>query len=156
VSFEIADGAAMVRTSRGLTNIFLTDFANTCSIADESMRPSSKQLGFTIGDDVSAGSSIAPPSKPGTYTVYSSLANAPASGPAAFCGFAVLDATCQSASGSASCDSGTVTLTRVDAGGYAGTFDVVISGTHVTGSFDVPNCSNGNSETGFGMCQPPA
>lgn len=151
VSFAVVDGAAMVRTSRGLTNIVLTDFADACAIADESSRPSSKQLTFLISDDVGAGSTGTPPSKPGTYTV-TSLANLPASGPGAECGFAVLDATCH-ASTSASCDSGTVTLSRVDATGYAGTFDVVIAGAHVTGGFDVPSCSDGNSESGFGTCQ---
>ena len=152
VTFQIADGAAMVRTNRGLTNIVLTDFADTCSIADESAHPSSKQFTFLISDDVNAGSSGTPPSKPGTYTV-TTLENLPASGPGAECGFAVLDATCKSTSMSATCDSGTVTLTRVDAQGYAGTFDVMIAGTHLTGAFDVPSCSNGNSESGFGTCQ---
>ncbi|HEX7700941.1 MAG TPA: hypothetical protein VF403_09470, partial [Kofleriaceae bacterium] len=61
------------------------------------------------------------------------------------------DATCKSTS--MSCDSGTVTLTRVDAQGYAGTFDVMIADTHVTGAFDAPSCSNGNLESGFGTCQ---
>jgi hypothetical protein len=29
----------------------------------------------------------------------------------------------------------------------------VIAGSHVTGSFDAPTCSNGNSESGFNTCQ---
>ena len=150
VSFEVVDGAAMVRTSRGLTNIVLTDFADTCSIADERARRSSKQLTFLVSDDVSAGSSGTPPSKPGTYTIM--FPNVPASGPAAQCGFAVYDATCHPLIPTP-CESGTVTLTRVDAQGYAGTFDVMIAGSQVNGSFDVPSCSNGNSESGFGTCQ---
>ena len=151
VSFNVVDGAAMVRTSRGLTNIVLTDFADTCSIADESSHAMSTELAFLVTDDVSAGSSGIPPSKPGTYTV-STVANQPASGPAAQCGFAVLDSTCHPLPASARCESGTITLVRVDAQGYAGTFDVVIAGAHVTGSFDAPGCSNGNSESGFGSC----
>ena len=153
VSFAVVDGAANVRTSRGLTNIVLTDFADACSVADERVHPSSKQLTFLISDDVNAGSTGTPPSKPGTYTVTSPV-NMPGRGPVAECGFAVLDATCAaSAPASASCDSGTLILSRVDAQGYAGTFDVMIAGSRVTGAFDAPSCADGDSEAGFGTCQ---
>jgi len=38
--------------------------------------------------------------------------------------------------------SGTLTLTRVDANGYAGTFDVTFSdGSHATGSFSANRCA---------------
>jgi hypothetical protein len=46
---------------------------------------------------------------------------------------------------------GEITLTRADATGYAGSFDVVIAGDHVTGSFDTANCAS-VSEDGFGTC----
>lgn len=152
VHFSVVDGAAMIRnvpaSMRGLTNIVLTDFANACSVADERTHPNSKQLTFLLSDFTSGQIESAPPSHPGSYPISVVL---PTSGPYAVCGFSVLDGTCLETT-MASCDSGMVTLTRVDAQGYAGTFDVVIQGQHVTGEFDVPNCS-GVSESGFGTCQ---
>ena len=49
-------------------------------------------------------------------------------------------------------DAGTVALTRVDAAGYAGSYDVVLDGKHVTGSFDASSCPD-VSEAGNGSCQ---
>jgi hypothetical protein len=144
--FTVADSGTMVRTERGLANVVLSDFADTCSVADERTHPSSKQLTFLLTDM----DADAPPSQPGTYPIYA-LANLPTTGLAGECGFLAYDATCTTTVDS-ECDSGTVTLTGVDAQGYTGTFDVVIDGDHVTGSFDAPTCS-GVTETGFDMCE---
>lgn len=34
-----------------------------------------------------------------------------------------------------------MTLTRVDASGVAGTFDLIFQNDHLTGSFDAPSCT---------------
>jgi hypothetical protein len=146
--FTATATASMVRTDRGLTNIELTDFADACSGADESEHATSKTLRLLLADYTSADESV-PPSQPGTYPVSSLLDPLPSSGPYATCGFLVDDATCKISE--APCDSGQITLTRADATGYAGTFDIVIAGDHVTGSFDTSNCA-GVSEEGFGTC----
>ena len=147
--FKAIGTGAMVRTSRGLTNIELTDFANTCSTADESEHATSKTLRFLLADYQNADDSV-PPMQPGSYRISKLGDPLPSSGPYAECGFQVDDGTCRPTI--TPCDSGEVTLTRADATGYAGSFDVVLDGDHVTGSFDTTSCP-GVSESGFGTCQ---
>jgi hypothetical protein len=152
----VADSATMVRTNRALANVVLTDFGDACSVADERTHPSSKMLTFLLTDmdappATPGDSSGGPPSKPGTFQIFT-LEALPATGLVGECGFASLDGTCKSEAPSGECTSGSVTLTRVDAAGYAGKFDVVIDGNHVTGTFDSPVCDN-VSETGFGTCE---
>jgi hypothetical protein len=145
--FTVADSAAMVRTSRGLTNIMLTDFVDSCSVADERMHPNAQTFTFLLSDFDADG----PPSGPGTYQMYT-LEALPMTGLAGECGIIADDATCRIALGPR-CTSGSVTLTRVDAQGYAGTYDVVLdNGDHLAGAFDSPSCPD-VSEAGFGVCQ---
>ena len=92
----------------------------------------------------------APPSRPGTYSIYT-LVSFPTTGLAGRCGLLSIDATC-SVRPPSECTSGTVTLTRVDATGYAGTYDVMFGGNRLTGTFDSPSCPD-VSESGFGVCQ---
>jgi len=68
----------------------------------------------------------------------------------AFVAFVTQDATCQEVSAqSATGATGTVTLTSVNNGAYAGSFDVVMdSGDHVTGSFNAANCAGINAVFG--------
>lgn len=148
-SFAVVDSASMVRTSRGLTNIVLGDFMDVCATADESARANSNQLTMLLAYYTDRDNSI-PPTQLGTYPVSTLADPLPDSGPFAECGFESLDATCRIAE--RFCDSGTITLTRADESGYTGTFDVVIAGDHVTGSFDTTNC-DGVSESGFGTCE---
>jgi hypothetical protein len=143
--FPILDSVAMVRTSRGLTNIELTSFADGCSIADERSHPNTEDFRFMLAD-FDAG---APPSAPGTYPVYT-LMTLPTKGLAARCGYIASDDTCKLSL--SECTSGVVTLTRVDASGLAGMYDVVLDGERVTGGFDAPSCAD-VSERGFLTCQ---
>jgi hypothetical protein len=146
--FTAVGAVSMVRTSRGLTNIMLGDFANVCSVADESDQATSKTLTLLLSDFTGPDDSM-PPTHAGTYAVSTLTDPLPSSGPFAECGFHVTDGTCRISE--TPCSSGEITLTRADATGYAGTFDVVIAGDHVTGSFDTTNCAN-VSEDGFGTC----
>lgn len=147
-SFKAMGVGAMVRTTRGLTNIELTDFADVCSTADESEHANSKTLRFLLSDFLSKDQSV-PPAQPGVYTISAVADPLPTAGPYAECGFLVDDGTCHPRI--TSCDSGEVTLTRADGTNYAGSFDVVIAGAHVTGAFDTTNCP-GVSESGVGTC----
>lgn len=144
--FTVEGTGAMVRTNRRLVNIELTSFADSCSIADEREHPNTQDFRFMLADF----DAQTPPTAPGTFTVYT-LANLPTTGLVAECGYVPADATC-TLSAPKECSSGTVTLTRVDAAGFAGTYDVVFDGHHVTGSFDAPSCPD-VSESGFGTCQ---
>lgn len=144
--FTVEGTGAMVRTERRLVNIELTSFADSCSIADERAHPNTQDFRFMLAD-FDAGTA---PTAPGTFAVYT-LANLPTKGLVAECVYVPSDALC-TLSVPTECSSGTVTLTRVDAAGFAGTFDVVFEGMHVTGSFDAPSCAD-VSESGFGTCQ---
>jgi hypothetical protein len=147
-SFTAAGVASIVRTERGLTNLDFTDFANACSNADESEHATSKTLRFLLSEDSSSDESV-PLAQPGTYKVWSLADPLPSSGPYVICEFIVDDATCRLSL--TPCDSGHITLTRADATGYAGSFEIAIAGDDVTGDFDTTNCS-GVSESGFGTC----
>ena len=146
--FTAVGAVSMVRTNRGLTNIMLGDFADVCSVADESEHATSKSLTLLLSDFTGADEST-PPMHAGTYPVSSLVGPLPTSGPYAECGFQVTDGTCRLTE--TPCTSGEITLTRADATGYAGSFDVVIAGDHVAGNFDTANCAN-VSEDGFGTC----
>lgn len=146
VPFTVEGTAAMVRTDRGLVNIELTSFADSCSIADERAHPNTQDFRFMLADlDAETA-----PTAPGTFVVYS-LANLPTKGLVAECGYFPSDAKC-TLSAPTECTSGTVALSRVDATGFAGSYDVVFEGEHLTGNFDAPSCA-GVSESGFGTCQ---
>jgi hypothetical protein len=144
--FSVQGSAVMVRTSRGLANLDFTSFADTCSTADESDQSSSQVFRFLLTD----ATADAPPSASGTYQMYS-LATLPATGLVGGCEYLTFDVACATAIVDM-CASGTVTLTRVDADGYAGSLDVVMaSGSHITQTFDTSACPD-VSEAGFGTC----
>jgi hypothetical protein len=86
-----------------------------------------------------SGAKTLPPSVAGEYPIVREVA-IPVSGNFAVLDFVVIDSTC-TASQTMESDGGKVTLTRIDAKGYTGTFDVTFtSGDHVTGSFDTTDC----------------
>jgi hypothetical protein len=80
----------------------------------------------------------AAPSVPGTFTAFDPGGSAPPPIQSALLYTSILDATCgNDAADETASVSGSVTLTAVGGGVYAGQFDVVLdSGDQVTGSFD--------------------
>ena len=98
---------------------------------------------ISIGLGTQSGTTIAAPSAPGTFPVYSSVDSTTAQGPAAVAIYAASDASCHLSSSLESVTGGNVTLTRVDATGFAGTFDITFAGTagHITGSFGTATCA---------------
>lgn len=96
---------------------------------------------ISIGIGTQRPSGISAPVATGTYTVYSQATIAGKTGTVATAFYLTTGANCSIVSSLESV-SGTVTLTRIDSNGYAGTFDITFSDTsHATGSFAASNCA---------------
>jgi hypothetical protein len=126
--------------SQSVGVVRMTSAANTCPVLTANHQIKNCQaLLFEIGVTGGASSIISAPSLTGAYPVYSSV-GLPVSGKFAVVDFAVVDATCTAAA-NLEAQSGTVTLTRIDANGYSGTFDATFAGGHLTGSFNTNLCT---------------
>jgi hypothetical protein len=139
--------SATVTTSDGAgdtssaARIVLGSTSNLCSDASASPPIDRKGQHFIAIElrDV-AGAMKTAPTAPGVYTIYPDTGSEPAKSASFTIG--VFDGTCQLVDDeSASGQSGTVTLTSVAAGVYAGRYDVTLNtGAHVTGSFAPTAC----------------
>jgi hypothetical protein len=143
--FEITDMiSATVTTSDGgdsssTARIVMASTPDLCSDAGAAIDRKGEHY-ITIGlSDVAAGVRTAP-TAPGTYTIYPNTGSEPAKSASFEVG--AFDNTCQLVDeDSGSGQSGTVTLTSVTGGVYAGSYDVVLNtGGHVTGSFAPTAC----------------
>ena len=134
----VSDGAGGTTSS---AQIVLASTPHLCSDAGASPPIDRKLQRFITLDlrDVT-GSSRTAPAAPGTYTIYPDTGSEPPKSASLATGS--LDATCQPADAdAASAQSGTVTLTSVTGGAFAGSFDVVLNtGGHLSGSFDPEPC----------------
>ena len=134
----ISNGAGDTSSS---ARIVLASTSNLCSDAKASPAIDRQHQRFVTLDlrDVS-GAAKAAPTAPGTYTIYPNTGSEPPKSASLTVGG--LDGTCQlidEESGSA--QSGTVTLTSVTGGVFAGSYDVVLNtGGRVTGSFAPTAC----------------
>jgi hypothetical protein len=127
-------------SSAGL--IFISNTENTCAKLNARQQPRNVQvLALEIGTQGSSGA--ASPAGPGVFPVYSSAESIAVTGAVAIALFVSSDANCRTNASFESATGGNVTLTRVDANGYAGTFDVTFLGSvgHVTGSFNTARCA---------------
>ena len=146
--FEIADTiSATVSTSDGaggsssIARIVLGSTGNLCSDAGASpsiARKGAHYVTIELGDVT--GSTRTAPTAAGTYTIYPDTGSEPAK--SASFDVTALDQTCQPLDAdTGSGQSGTVTLTSVTAGVFAGSYDVTLNtGDHVTGSFTPSAC----------------
>ena len=144
--FEITDTiSATVTTSDGtgdsssVGRIVMASTADLCSDAGASIDRKGEHY-ITIGlSNVASGVRTAP-TAPGTYTIYPNTGSEPAKSASFEVG--AFDNTCQLVDTDyGSGQSGTVTLTSVSGGVYAGSYDVVLNtGGHVTGSFAPTAC----------------
>lgn len=144
--FEITDMiSATVTTSDGpgdsssTARIVMASTPDLCSDAGAAIDRKGEHY-ITIGlSDVAAGVRTAP-TAPGTYTIYPNTGSEPAKSASFDVG--AFDNSCQLVDeDSGSGQSGTVTLTSVTGGVYAGSYDVVLNtGGHVTGSFAPTAC----------------
>jgi hypothetical protein len=101
---------------------------------------------------IQSGNSVAPPTA-GIYTVHTLATISGFQGMVAAAQFAVDDASCNATTGPIEATSGTLTVTRVDATGYTGTFDLTFGTDHVTGTFNTGTCSALGTVTSF-TCPP--
>jgi hypothetical protein len=146
--FEIVDMISATITdsdgagdSTSAARIVMASTSNLCS--DTGASPAIDRKGqHVIAIELSdvSGSIRTAPTAPGTYTIYPNTGSEPAKS-ASFT-VEAFDDTCQSIDDdAASGQSGTVTLTAVSAGVFAGSFDVGLNtGDHLAGSFDPTAC----------------
>ena len=114
--------------------IGISSVGGICAKASASQAPKNSQFLLLVVVDYN-GALTSAPTAPGTYTVSTTASKR------AGAQYIQLDANCQNTVGSVFSVSGTVTLTSVNNGSYAGTFDLTLnSGDHITGSFSASNC----------------
>lgn len=120
--------------------IFITNSPNTCAKLSAGQIPrNGKAILIILGTQ--SGSSTSAPTATGSYTVFSSVAIVGQIGNVALVRYQAVDASCTPTS-DIEATGGTVTLTKIDTSGYAGTFDMTFSdNSHVTGSFTANKCT---------------
>jgi len=119
--------------------ILISTSANLCSLSNAHQKlKSARSLAIVMG--IQSGNSVAAPTV-GTYTFYTQAASNTAQGNVATALFAVSDAGCNATSTFQSV-SGTLTVTRVDATGYTGTYNINFGATDsLSGNFSTGTCS---------------
>jgi hypothetical protein len=121
---------------------------NLCSNQTESRQiKNSRRLAISVADRSGSGT-IAAPAAAGTYAVVDAKVNTTLP-KFAWVTYVETDATCHSIAlkqlGGAS---GTVTLTTVNSGSYAGSFEITFdNGDKITGSFSASNCPGLQSDS---------
>jgi hypothetical protein len=130
--------------------ILITNAPSTCAKLAANQQPkNAKAIQVAIGTQT--GSAYFAPAASGAYPVYSAAASASVTGNVALALYVSTDASCNPVA-TVGATSGTVTLTRVDSGGYSGTFDITFSdASHITGSFTANRCT-ALSPTPGGTC----
>ena len=134
--------------------IAITSKTGICTAAAANKEPNSlRSVIILVGTRTAGSTSNSPPTDPGTYTVTTSGSETKF----AYVSVGQTDATCTTIDAQvAQATSGTVTLTKVSNGSYAGSFDVTLdSGDHITGTFDATNCAalNAYVNSKSGGCQ---
>jgi hypothetical protein len=145
VADTISVGGATLQTSTGPINAGVIAFSSSggiCGKVTAGQQPKSTQylIFFVVDVNLTTGQTSAPVAA-GAYTVFSGAGQPPSK--LAEVLYSQTDTNCQAivAAGAAGL-SGTVTLTSVSGGSYAGTFDVTLdSGDRITGSFSASNCA---------------
>jgi hypothetical protein len=137
-AITIPDGAGGTSNN---ASIIIASTSHPCGDAGASPpidRKGSRSLTIALRDV--DGATTAVPGAPGTYTIYPDTGSEPPK--AASLATTGLDASCQLVdSETANAQTGTVTLTSIRGGVFAGHFDVVLdTGDHITGSFDPEAC----------------
>lgn len=141
LAVDNAAGSAVFPGTTSLVGaIVLSDRTGICAAFSGNVEPRSlRAVSIFVGQRASGGSGLAPPAGPGVYA----LGGGPSEARVAFLNVTQRDPACtlQDALG-ASATSGSVTLTRVSGGSYAGTFEASLdSGDALSGSFDALSCS---------------
>ena len=129
--------------------VLLTNNTGLCAKAASGLEPRNSQYFFIgLAEIDQSSSSTHAPTTTGDYTVWS-LSGVPPSSKIAVVAATVTDSSClPMATSEARGASGKVTLTSIQGGAYAGTFDIVLRGNdptaptdHVTGAFTSTVCA---------------
>jgi len=133
--------------SNSAGEIVITNFDTTCAKFNAHQEPKNSQaISIAIGNRSSPNGILAP-SATGSYAVYAQADSVNHVGLQAIAQFVSTDASCNLNPGQPfpAVAGGTVVLTRIDASGYSGTFDLTPATTagnsHVTGSFTSAQCA---------------
>jgi hypothetical protein len=133
--------------SNSAGEIVITNFDTTCAKFNAHQEPKNSQaISIAIGNRSSLTGIVAP-SATGTYAVYAQADSFNHVGLQAIALFVSTDASCNANPGQPfpAVTGGTVVLTRIDASGYSGTFDLTFAtntgSSHVTGSFTSAQCA---------------
>jgi hypothetical protein len=125
--------------SNSVGEILIGSYDTICAKINAHQEPRNSQaVAIEIGNRSST--SITAPTATGTYPVVLATDHSH-TGLQASLQFLATDASCNLITNIDAVAGGTVTLTRIDATGYAGTFDVTFGTSHVTGSFTSAQCA---------------
>src|SRR5580765_2911698 len=147
-AFTVGDSLTLANSMQ--VAIVLTSEADACvPPAQQVQHPGETVLLILLDDYDAASGKHTAPTAAGTYALSSTMTAHNATVEAN-----ILDAMCvNDACNGAVADGGTVQLTTVDNGTFAGTFDVQLdSGDLVTGTFQAPTC--GETQNPAPTCQP--
>jgi hypothetical protein len=132
--------------------MIISSAANQCQLINARRTlKSGSALAIVFG--IQSGNTVAVPT-PGIYTVHTLETINGFQGMVAAVQFAVNDATCTTTTGPVEATGGTLTVTRVDATGYTGSFDLTFGSDHVTGTFSTGTCSALGTVTSGFTCPP--
>ena len=132
--------------SNSAAEILIANFDGVCAKINAHQEPRNAQaLVIQVGIR-SSQTGIVAPTATGTFPVFPIADSFTQVGVQAVVQFQAVDATCQVTGPTIDAVSGgTVTLTKIDASGYTGAFDVTFAtggaGSHVTGTFSSAQCA---------------
>ena len=130
--------------------MLFTNAPNTCARLAAGEQPKNAKA-LAIGIGTINGNIFFAPAASGSFTVYGFAEVGNHTGNVAVAQYIGTDAACTQVADLEG-TSGTVTLTRVDANGYAGTFDITFADlSHVTGNFTANKCAALSQDLG-GKC----
>jgi len=125
--------------SNSLAEVFISSFPTACSKINAHQEPKNSQAVVIALGNRSSTTAIVAPSVTGDYPVYLASDHSHI-GVQASLQFLVSDQNCVLVT-QLDASAGTVTLTRIDANGYAGTYNVTFGTSTVTGSFSSAQCA---------------
>jgi hypothetical protein len=139
-SLAAADAISTVASQSGASAgvILIGTQANQCNEIN-AHHDLKSATALTIALANRTGTSVLAPAI-GTYSIFSQQTVTQHTGNVGDALFSMISAACL-ATTSVDVTSGTLTLTRVEATGYGGTFDLLFGTDHVTGSFNTGTCS---------------
>jgi hypothetical protein len=135
--------SATLSSNRGSRAVIvLSSASDTCTPADAQIAHPGETTLIVMAFDVTGTTTTAAPGAPGTYPIVDVTSQVPPGPRLAFAYTSRLDANCGNpADAQTGSVSGSLVLTDVHDGVYAGTFDIVLdSADHITGEFHPTAC----------------